>query len=175
MKKLFYFCSLMLSLIVQAQEVVTTVENRKTGEQIKVHCSNEKCDQVQFRYIDENAQETVLADFTQEQYAQKVKEIIEKDKIEFFNHFFVGSHMIVTELPWDNGEFVLFYFFMWPISIPLTAVVVGVDVVVLPISMISISGDAINGNAGKKLARKVEQKKNLKLSSRRFNILIERL
>ena len=155
----------------ESDTLTSTITNRKTGDQLEVRCSDEQCSSIEFTLIEDKTS-NVIAHFEKTEYLKKIENIIEQDRVKPKDHFMIITQGI-AQLPWDNSEFRFAYFFTGLISIPLTAALVGIDVAVLPISTVSITGDLVDGNVGRKVERKIRRNKDTKLSERKFNILVD--
>lgn len=168
MKKIFIL-GLLLTTISALAEPVTTITNRKTGEQLQVNCSDEECSYLKFT-LHRGAEVEEIATFDKNEYQAKVNKIAEIDTQWKKDNTF-GLTKGLGELPWDNELFVIAYFLFLPISLPLTAAAVAIDVAILPISLAL----GIEPNLGRKLARKISKKKDASLRNNRFEKLVKQL
>lgn len=154
-------------------EVRSTIIDRKTKNQLEIGCSDAECTGIEFYLRKKDSLEHV-ASYSQEQFLNKVDKISELDKATLDKHFFHITQMI-AKLPWQDSEFRRTYFILFAFSFPLTAVGVGIDVALTPVSLVSYVGDSVNGNAGKQLLKSYEHEMNKKVSHSKFMLLVNNL
>mgnify|MGYP003639236165 CR=1 FL=1 len=173
MKKIMTsFLLLILSFSVFAQTTVTKVSNRRTGDTISVNCIDQ-CSTIEF-VLDIDGEREVLSRLDQNDYAKMIDTLSMDDRALVKDNFFFLMQGF-TKLPWDDQEFIMLYFIGAGITVPLTAIGLGIDVALLPFGVAAYGVDLFNGNVGRKLARKIRKKKSMKLDNFRFNSLVERL
>ncbi|MBH48311.1 MAG: hypothetical protein CME71_09105 [Halobacteriovorax sp.] len=173
MKKLILISLLsLISFNLLAQTTVTTVSNRRTGETIAVNCVDQ-CSSIEFVLNSDETKE-VLSRLDQNDYAKMIDALSIDDRALVKDNFFFLMQGF-TKLPWDNQEFIMLYFIGAGVTVPLTAIALGIDVAILPLGVAAYGIDLLNGNVGRKLARKIRKKKSMKLDNFRFNSLVDRL
>lgn len=174
MKTLIFSLSLILSLSSFAQETISTIKNRKTGELLKLNCLDQFCEVIEIIHEKSSKESEMMARLTQAELMKNLSVLSKKMKVKFKDHFFICAQGI-SELPWDNDEFILFYVLMSPVTVPLTIVAAGIDIALTPVGVVSITVDMFDGNVGKKVQRKIEKKKSFKLSNANFKRLVTSL
>lgn len=172
-KYICLFLSFLCLLSTAQAEVISSIINRKTGEKIEIHCEDAGCTSIAFIY-EKNGAEESLATFDEVGYKKFMTKLIEKDRVKFKDHFFFAIQGM-SKLPWNNSEFVLAYFLLGAITIPLTAAGVAFDLAIIPLSTGSIVGDLVDGNVGRKIQKRVIKKENLKVGNRKFMSLYKEL
>jgi predicted dienelactone hydrolase len=156
------FLTFSLNSFAELASVTVTKKSKKDPEQVRISCVTESCEELEFTRI-KNEQETFLVRMTQEEYAKRMKSLQDRQKVRLKDHYFLLTQLI-AKLPWDNSEFVIFYLGLGLITIPLTLAAVGIDAVVLPISTASLITDVADGNAAKKIKRKMAQQRDFRLN-----------
>jgi hypothetical protein len=151
-----------LNSFAELASVTITKKSKKDPEQVRISCVTESCEELEFTRI-KDEQETFIVRMTQEEYANRMKRLQDKQKIRLKDHYFFLTQLIAS-LPWENSEFVIFYLGLGLITIPLTVAAVGFDVAVLPISTASLITDVADGNAAKKIKRKMAQQRDFRLN-----------
>lgn len=164
--------TLILSLNLYAQTTISKVTDRKTGDIILVNCIDE-CSIIEF-VLDQNDQLEVLSRFDQNDYSQMIASLTKDDRALVKDNFFLLMQGF-TKLPWDDEEFIMVYILGAGITIPLTAIGLGIDVALLPLGVVTYAEDLFNGNIGRKLARKIRKGKSMKLGHFRFDYLVRQL
>ncbi|PIP91568.1 MAG: hypothetical protein COW01_07585 [Bdellovibrionales bacterium CG12_big_fil_rev_8_21_14_0_65_38_15] len=164
--------TLIISLNLYAQTTISKVTDRKTGDTILVNCIDE-CSTIEF-VLDQNSQLEVLSRLDQYDYSQMIASLTKDDRALVKDNFFLLMQGF-TKLPWDDEEFVMVYILGAGITIPLTAIGLGIDVALLPLGVATYAEDLFNGNVGRKLARKIRKGKSMKLGHYRFDYLVGQL
>ena len=166
--------SLIFSLTAFANETISTIKNRKTGETLQINCLDEQCGVVEIHHQKSIDSTEVIARLTQAELGESLADLNKRMKVKVKDHFLMMTQEIV-KLPWDSEEFVLAYVLLSPVTVPLTVAAVGIDAALLPLGVVSITTDVFDGNVGRKAQRKIQKKKSFKLKNRNFNRLVKSL
>lgn len=157
-------------------KVMTSIENRKTQDKIEIHCESDQCESMEFILVKSSSHgETSLGQFSQEQYQKFISNYIRKDRVRGRDNFFMITQFLCKSFPWDDPEFLLVYFLLSPITVPVTVAAVGIDLAILPIGLGTFTVDVFDGNTGRRVKRSLKNEKALKLSDRKFEQLVHNL